>query len=620
MSSSSKFFRRLKRSQRGAVAPMFLVTTVLVLGASFGGIDLVRYSVAQGRLQYALDGAALSAGRNLANLTPSPGTPEANQWQTDAFEYFRSNLPNGYMGSDVKAEDLKIVYSEEVVGEKYVTGQFVEMSAKGQLPLISTGYLHVSSLEIGAGNQALRRTRSDLELVMALDNTGSMGWDYDGNTTKNEQKTRMYQLKAAARELSSTVLGASEASGAPGRVFIGLVPFADTVNVGNSAVTQGWLESTPAEQKNFVDNLWMGCITEPRFTAGTDLPAQAWKPSTGFQALRMTLRTTIIRETAGLKTDDNKRYDRILPSTPSKKQPSTFTPTNNANKDRWVATWRSGVDAPGSKDRDADDPAFYIYTLANPSNCNSARQVHFLDEDLATIQTAINSMTPAGSTIVPTGLLWAWRMLHPDWTGQWGKADMPRKPEPKVLSKVIVLLTDGENDPPSTISSSNTERNLSFSMEYDAQRCTNSNFTSGCNLISPSPSPLSRSNFSLSNTAQSPMNSLKMRDPDFDSSRAISTTAWPGSGNESIGWGNSSDISRGSVDNYLKKLCYEVKNDGNGIKIYTVTLGKLSASTKTMLADCSSGAGYTYQADNPEALAQAFKSIAGALTELRLTR
>jgi hypothetical protein len=90
--------------------------------------------------------------------------------------------------------------------------------------------------------------------------------------------------------------------------------------------------------------------------------------------------------------------------------------------------------------------------------------------------------------------------------------------------------------------------------------------------------------------------------------------------NPAIGWYDNSNISTTTVDNYLAKLCTNVKNDGNDIKVYTVTLGALDAKTETLMNNCSSGAGYFYNTTTVADLPQVFRSIAGALTELRLTQ
>jgi Flp pilus assembly protein TadG len=582
---------KLIRNQRGAVTLIFLASSTLVLGASFGAIDLVRYNVVQSRLQYALDGAALSAGRNLANLTPTPGTTAEGQWQADAFQYFRSNLPEGYLGSSVQPKDLTITYGEQLAGAgNYVTQQLINMDAKGVLPLISTGYFKISSFDIQASNQAVRSTRSDLELVMALDNTGSMASDGKIDT-----------LKAAAKQLSETVLGASAASGKPGRVFIGLVPFADTVNVGNTDATRQWLVYPP-EQSYFINNFWGGCIAEPPAPSwgGANLPAAALTPTAGFQPLHLTLDTQLNGSDLGLASNKSASiYERIAPILTGFPQPRSFD-ANGAAYDRRVWATRSS------------NTSFDIYSAANPSNCVASRLVRFLSDDLNTINTAIDGMQANGNTLIPTGLLWGWRMLNPAWRGTpgWGNPDMPRDPDSKVLSKVIVLLTDGQNDPPSSIGSLNgAERLFAYQLAYDAQSCTDKK-TTAC---SPTllPRTYTQGKFTVPNVSQAPMNSLKMRDP-FDTSGKNAV-------NPSIGWGDSTNITTATVDTYMQDVCANVKNDGNGIKIYTVTLGPVGSSAETQMNNCSSGAGYFYNATNVSDLPDVFKSIAGALTELRLT-
>src|SRR5690606_21934126 len=46
------------------------------------------------------------------------------------------------------------------------------------------------------------------------------------------------------------------------------------------------------------------------------------------------------------------------------------------------------------------------------------------------------------------GLAWGWRLLSPDWRGMWGgatPATLPMDYNTPLMDKVIVLLTDGEN-------------------------------------------------------------------------------------------------------------------------------------------------------------------------------
>src|SRR5690606_2461968 len=129
----------------------------------------------------------------------------------------------------------------------------------------TAGYLDWLPLKLHASNEAVRRTRTALELVMALDNTGSMA---------RESPSRMKVLKESAQSLVDTVLEAAEAAietGAPEDVFIGLVPFTDMVNVrgidSSTAWFSSWLERYP-NMRNYIHNApsknsWTGCIAEP---------------------------------------------------------------------------------------------------------------------------------------------------------------------------------------------------------------------------------------------------------------------------------------------------------------------------------------------------------------------
>ncbi|HEY9279804.1 MAG TPA: TadE/TadG family type IV pilus assembly protein [Eoetvoesiella sp.] len=617
--------RSFFRDQRGAVAPLFLVSTVAVLGTSLGGIDLVRYSVLQGKMQHALDGAALSAGRNLERQIPTAGTDAETAWKEDAFQYFRTNLPDGYLGSEIKPEDLTISYSDE---RNAAGGQYVNMDVKGILPLVSFGFLKLPLFEVKASNRAVRRTRSDLEVVMALDNTGSMTAD-----------DRIGTLKDAAKELTSIVLGAAAVSGAPHKVYIGLVPFADTVNVGSTVQTQKWV-TEKAVPDGYLSKFWGGCIVEPPPSkwGGDNLPAQALLPTAGFQPLHVTLPTVLDRASDnhdghnkdhGNNSDKvnngNKKLDRNVlgdhmkdtvavdpvPAGYPRIAPSTSNPrwydedvVEDSTSSYYTFDRRVRADILKSQ------TGFNIYAAFEPSNCKASRLTHFLSNDLTTINTAIDAMSAQGSTIIPTGLLWAWRMLSPSWRGMqgWGDPDMPRDPEPQKLTKVIVLLTDGENAPGSG-SGPNSPLDFSYKLEYDVQVCPDANRGVTCDSkplvryekLQPKFTVVERS----SGSTNSPMNSLKMRDPTGED------------GSSTIGWGSTS-LGRASVNSYLDKVCENVKKDGNGIKLYTVTLG-VDVDTAQM-DKCSSGAGYFYNAANVDDLPNVFRSIAGDLTELRLTQ
>src|SRR5690606_3776071 len=598
---SGRHLKCIGRDQRGSVALTFLVSSTVLLGGSFGAIDLIRYNVVQNRLQNALDAAAISAGRNLANRTPTPGTPEAEAWVNDARNFFSSNMPSKYMGSSVLQDDLEISYREERSGI-YITGQFVDMAVAGDLPLISTGLLKITAFNLRASNQAVRRTRNDLEVVMALDNSGSMSRD---------SPSRLSVLKSAAKDLTATILGATSVPGASQRVFVALVPFTDVVNVKDYALDNGWL-SYPAVQQNFVERRWSGCVVEPKgnWSSANPLPAQALTPDAGFQPLHLTY-------SYDMTPQNFPSLARLADSTAGNPNPVAFNALT-LNRDRRVAVKRQS------------DRLFRVNLAVDAESCIEGR-ARFLNNQQAQMEAAIDAMTANGGTGVPVGLQWAWRMLHPAWRGAWGSNEMPRDPEPASLSKVIVLLSDGQNEPVGdgrrqVMANQNNNRRAEYQLVYRYQDCTSSRGGS----CSRWDSTVRQRTYDVDVSAPQHANA-RGRCPAAGLRRLDRLTATPddysktssgcNSTATSIGYGGSNRQNTAAYNGYMSQLCSNVKTDGNGIKIYTVTLGDdLPSSARDLMRECSSGAGYYYNAQNVEDLPQVFASIAGALTELRLTR
>ena len=596
-----KLLRRLRRDQRGGVALTFLVSSTVLLGGSFGAIDLVRYNVAQNRLQSSLDAAAISAGRNLANRTPTPGTPEAEAWINDARNFFSSNMPNNYLGSSVLQDDLQINYREERTGI-YITGQFVEMSAVGDLPLISTGLLKVTSFDLAARNEAVRRTRNDLEVVMALDNSGSMSRD---------SPSRLSVLKNAAKDLAATILGATSVPGASQRVFVGLVPFTDVVNVRDYALDYGWL-SYPAVQQNYLEQRWSGCVAEPKgnWTTSNPVPAYALTPDAGFQPLHITYSYDMTPENLPSRA-------RLADNTADNPNPVEFNGLT-LNRDRRIVAKRHS------------NTEFRVNLAVDSQSCLEGR-ARFLNDQQADIEAAIDAMAANGGTGVPVGLQWAWRMVHPAWRGAWGNNEMPRDPEPTTLSKVIVLLSDGQNEPLNdgrrqVLTHENNNRRAEYQLVYRYQECT----SSGRGACRSWDSTVQQQSVDVdvsapthaSNRGQCPAAGLRMLDPvTAEPNDYTSTSGNCNNTDNGIGYAGSRRQNTAAYNDYMTQLCANVKADGNDIKIYTVTLGDdLSQSARNLMRNCSTGAGYYYNAQNVNDLPQVFASIAGALTELRLTR
>jgi len=198
---------RFCRDRRGNVAMIFALSLVPVALLSGGAVDLSQSMNARSRLAQALDAAALAVGVNTA-LSNADATSIAN-------DFIAANYPGRELGV---VQNISVNIDDEtdtvtVRGEARVTTTMLGM--------IGIDYITVH------WESEVQRARQRLELVMVLDNTGSMG----GSKIRN--------LRDSAQLLTGILFDAADD---PADVKIGLVPFAATVNVGTNHERAWWLD------------------------------------------------------------------------------------------------------------------------------------------------------------------------------------------------------------------------------------------------------------------------------------------------------------------------------------------------------------------------------------------
>ena len=377
------------RRQTGSVTLVFLFSTVAVTLSLLAAIDIMRYNLVQSRLQSALDAAVLAAGRNLGN---QPGQSGTEAWKADARAYLQANMPNGYLGSNYDISKVTI----SVTGDNK-TGQTLKMSATGELPLLVAGFLSTKELPLSAANQAVRSSRRDLELVLVLDNTGSMG-NWSGS------KTKVQHLQEAANVLIDTLFGKGND---PSNFHVGIVPFSSTVRPvdANNSIPLRWAKNGSIWPFNRTLNLntlttadarqnanrayfqWTGCFAEQ---SGNSVPLES-KPTPGLPGSKKLM-----------------PYFQISPNWPTDES-------------------QLRVAAPTS------------------SLCNLSPTT-FLTNQKTVLKKAIADLYVEGATMIPAGALWGWRMLSPEWRGSngWGSDTLPQDKLP-YLTKAMIIMTDGEN-------------------------------------------------------------------------------------------------------------------------------------------------------------------------------
>lgn len=648
MEKSWNVFASLIRDERGAIGVTFAAIFGFLLAGTLIVVDTARYNVAQARVQTALDTAVISAGRRLGDVaytSTGAGFEPGQEWQDDAKRYFNANLPSKFLGLEINPEDLKIEYQEDRVdsgGNASSTGVFLaaqrlNMSVQGDLPLFSTGYVKQTSWDVGASNWALRRVRNDLELVLALDNTGSMSGKVStsGLAGFDDSSDRIGVLRYSAKKLINTVMAADAAAGQTdgktGGAYIGLVPFTDSVNAGGIPSAANWLyyPTSPTNYiRNYVDSgLWSGCIVEPDpvgadWSASKPLPA-ALLPDGKFKPMLSTYSFEYTPSKLG-------KNDYLVKS--SDADGFQFNPpTGRRDVDRRLSAqpgkaWNAGDDI-------ANVPrTFFLNFGAEPSSCTVSRTVFLTKaENSANLTTAVDAMRANGATAVPTGLLWAWRMVSPSWQGKWGGTGLPRDADPK-LRKVIVLLSDGKNEPTVDRKSDGSVTGLA-QLAYSYRTCTTSK-NNKCTKWGATKTATDNVNQKISTFPQCPIMGLRSVDPlkitpdSFDAACDAKSTG--GVNSTAIGYNKgSSESGRGNltstaINGYMQDLCQNIHADPANIIVYTLLLGNDANDTDPssiagIMKSCASDPNNYFGLSDAGDLPNAFAQIAGALTELRLT-
>ncbi len=351
----------------------------MLTGAAGLSIDGARMFYVKDVLQKSLDSAGLAAGHAM----------EIDTMEADAREFFEANI--AAVDNLAASTDMEIEISED--------NELITLTAEATVDATFMSVFGFGEITVSASTEITRETRG-MELVLVMDNTGSMRHDGKIDT-----------MKEAATNLVNTVYGDEETHT---NLWVGVVPYITQVNVGNAHTN--WL--TAAGQTlvdtGFPDTEWMGCIAargsgldetddppsvegfEPYYWPDTDY--EGWHDGGGFWEFGQTDNNWFD------ETDDNK---------------ITIVETNNR------------LDALGP-------------------NRGCGEQITPLVPEKTKITDAIAAMEPwsFGGTATPMGLSWGWRVLSPRWRGLWFGSDaaLPMDYGTPFMDKVIVMLTDGKNE------------------------------------------------------------------------------------------------------------------------------------------------------------------------------
>ncbi len=257
--------RRFLRDTRGSILPVFVVMMFVVIAMIGMGVDYTRGSLANAKMQAALDATALALSSTAASLT-------AGALTTQATNYF-----NGiYTGTALTTPTISVSYSN-------VTNPQLVMSATAT---IKTFFLGLPPLSLPTMNVSASSTiawgESRLRVALVLDNTGSMADSGKITALQTATKNLLNQLKAAATN--------------NGDVYVSIIPFVKDVNVGSTNYSATWIDWTDWDANNGscskgsystqtscqnnkgtwtpdAHSTWNGCITDRGLPAPTSTPS-----------------------------------------------------------------------------------------------------------------------------------------------------------------------------------------------------------------------------------------------------------------------------------------------------------------------------------------------------------
>lgn len=386
----NSFFK--DRSGTFAVAAV-LVAIPLMLSVGLA-VDYSRQVAARNHIQELADGASLA-------LAASRETDEAKLRQM-AEDFVAANLSDRNLGT-VEIANLNSSNDQ------------IDLTLKSQINTTFMRLANVVQLDVGASALAVRAVRGSIEVALVLDNTWSMS-DTDANGV-----SRIETLKQASEALVTRLLANEDAD-----ARIGLVPYADHVNVGIANRNASWL-SVPKDK--------------------TIKPS---KPKICETKTTKSVCVAIARKYSCTKTIDGIKQPATCGGNCTKTKKENVSPYQSCSgggSDKKY-TWYGCV---GSRKQgwtrlhDGSPSTTYPGYIETAQKCLNPIVPLTADKDalLAAIDgMIINIGSYKPYTYIPAGLIWGQNLVSPPAPFSEGGAYDPDNVNPR---KVVVLMTDGEN-------------------------------------------------------------------------------------------------------------------------------------------------------------------------------
>jgi Flp pilus assembly protein TadG len=547
---------RLRDDERGAIAVQFALLLIPIAILTFGLIDLSRASVQKRQLQDALDAATLMAARSTA-------TTDAN---LDAIGDAALATEMAGLGVTLTGANSTFALGDN----NTVVGTIQNVTIKPIISnLWSSGDANVSA------SATVMRSVNKLEVALVLDNTGSMASPLGSGTKKIDA------LIDASKSLVDVLAAAAARASETDAVKISVVPFSMTVNVGSTYQNQSWMAgkmpttgygtdvfATNQNRFTLLSNLgltWAGCVeSRPAPYDVTDDPPVSSTPASMFVPFFAPDEPD--DNTVGVNQSSSTRYRDTRTTSTSYPILNNWLPDGVSPSGTLATAWTTRstpIAKYAASNKNNVLSAAKTGTVYGPnSGCGLTSLMRLTNVRTTTqrdvVKTKLDQMIANGNTNVAMGLAWGWHTLSNN--APFADGVNPTTTDGKKTTKVIVLLTDGDN----TNDTYNNPNNSAYTgYGYIAQgRLKNASGTA----------------LTTSSTATN---------------------------------------RRDAIDSREALLCANAKAEG--VQIYAIGVG-VSSHSKSILQTCATKLDMYYDVNDADELTSVFNTIAGSIQNLRITK
>lgn len=515
-----KLFLKERSANFAVIMALAMIPIVIGSGAA---VDYSRAYMVKSRLSNALDQAGLAVGSS----NPSGDLNDVLN------RYFFANYPTEKIGVPA-APSMTI------------NDGVIELSVDANIETAFLKLIGINSITVTANSQIVRET-TGLEIVLALDNTGSMA-----------NNGKIDALRVAAQDMID-ILFKDEQN--PEKLFMGLVPFVATVNIGKDQSDFVNIPSPPNDYGNSIDSEWKGCVLArssghdltDAFDGGTGSSGKweqyYWEAEDfvlhfGGQFFHSLCQNRWWFPSAFVQPYPNGRSGDVFVSSPSGPGSHQFS-------------GQTLLDISPSEIQ-----GFQNFFSPNPNLTFGPNQacpdpITPLTNSRSTLEAAVTQMMPwAGNgTMANLGAVWGWRVLSPTPPFTEG-----RELDDATFNKVLVILTDGQN----LISQARGQCTLTkaeYNSHYSAYGYLSEN---------------------------------------------------------NLGTSNNFNTAQAQLDQKLRTVCENIKD--TGIIIYTIVFQLTDTSTQDLFRECATDADKFFNSPNNETLSEAFRAIGAELSNLRIGR